>query len=152
MLLAWWGSFRISEILPKYAGQFNAAKDFLASDLTFHEEAVACWIRFPKVPKSTMGDTVEVWKVPERPDLDPVSALKAYLALRKDRFGDAEGLPVFLHENRNILSKEEFNKDLANLLDIYPQLKTKRDKWSGHSFRSGISTLLSRLGRNILSP
>ena len=32
------------------------------------------------------------------------------------------------------------------LLSIYPELQTERDKWSGHSFRAGLSTVLSVLG------
>ena len=89
---------------------------------------------------------MEVWTVLERPDLDPVLALKAYLNLRKERFSESEALPVFLHENGKIFAKDEFNRDLSALLATYPQLNTQRDKWSGHSLRSGISTLLSQLG------
>ena len=146
ILLAWWGSFRIGELLPKHKNEFNTDNVFLASDLTFSESSVSCWIRRPKVPKSPFGDTVEVWEVPNRPDLDPILALKCYLNYRKIQFGDAKALPLFLHEDGSILSKTEFNKDLSELLAIYPELKTNHDKWSGHSFRSGISTLISTLG------
>ena len=44
------------------------------------------------------------------------------------------------------MSKIEFNEDLTKLLSIYPDLDTNRDKWSGHSFRAGLSTILSVLG------
>ena len=143
--MAWWGSFRIGEIIPKSSSRFNSKKDLLASDLTFLGDSVACWIHAPKVPKSPQGDVVEVWKVPIRPDLDPVVALVAFLSARSEKFGSAEALPVFLHENGKIYSKNEFNLDLSTLLAVYPELDTKRDKWSGHSFRSGLSTLLSLL-------
>ena len=55
-------------------------------------------------------------------------------------------MPFFLHESGSIYSKVEFNKDLSELLATYPELQTQRDKWTGHSFRSGISTVLSMLG------
>ena len=32
----------------------------------------------PKVQKSPMGDTVEVWQVEDRPDLDPVKVEGEY--------------------------------------------------------------------------
>ena len=126
ILLAWWGSFRIGELLPKLSNRFNSEKDLLASDLTILDDSVACWIRAPKVPKSPQGDVVEVWKVPIRPDLDPVVALVAFLSARSEKFGSAEALPVFLHENGKIYSKNEFNLDLSTLLAVYPELDTKR--------------------------
>ena len=89
---------------------------------------------------------MEVFEVEERPDLDPLKALKTYISLRKDKIGEAEYLPLFLHENGQIFSKVEFNKDLKDLLSIYPQLSTDRDSWTGHSFRSGLATVLSTLG------
>ena len=116
ILLAWWGSFRIGELLTKQPNQFNADMDFLASDLTFIEGSVACWIRCPKIPKCPMGDTVEVWQVEQRPDLDPITALKVFMKLREGVFGKAEALPVFLHENGKLFSKAEFNQDLTKLL------------------------------------
>ena len=55
-------------------------------------------------------------------------------------------MPFFIHEDGTIFSKVEFNKDLSSLLAHYPELNTENDKWTGHSFRSGISTILSTLG------
>ena len=117
------------------------------SDLTIHDESVVVWLRSPKVLLDPAGSIVEVWKVEMRKDLDPITALLTFLDLRKKVFGTAEALPVFLHENGAIFSKQELNNDLKNLLSIYPELSTERDKWTGHSFRSGLSTILSVLGR-----
>ena len=60
-------------------------------------------------------------------------------------FGTAESYPLFLHEDGRIYSKEELNRDLAFLLSKYPELHTERDTWTGHSFRSGLTTVLSDL-------
>ena len=55
-------------------------------------------------------------------------------------------MPMFLHENGNIYTKVELNADLASLLALFPQLESPRDKWSGHSFRAGLATVLAVLG------
>ena len=82
ILLAWWGSFRIGELLHPSSHQICKDSGLLASDVTYHPSSIACWIRCPKVQKSPLGDTVEVWQVDMRPDLDPVRALKAFSTLR----------------------------------------------------------------------
>ena len=145
-MLAWWGSFRIGEILPKLSHQFDAKSNLLARDLTFNDDSVAVWIRSPKVWTSDTGVIVEVWRVESRPDLDPVVALLTFMQLREKVFGKAEDLPVFLLESGAIYSHSDLNRDLTELPALYPALNTSRDKWQGHSFRSGISTLLSVLG------
>lgn len=71
---------------------------------------------------------------------------KAYQRRRHGLFGDAEKYPLFLHENGSIYTKQELNKDLYYLLSKYPELISDRDSWSGHSFRSGLTTVLSVLG------
>ena len=55
-------------------------------------------------------------------------------------------MPMFLHENGNIYTKIELNSDLASLLALFPSLESPRDKWSGHSFRAGLATVLAKLG------
>ena len=89
---------------------------------------------------------VEVWKVEKRKDLDPVRVLSTFMRNRRGKFGEAENLPLFLHENGHIFSKRELNENLSMLLSHYPELSSNRDKWSGQSFRAGISTVLSMLG------
>ena len=75
-----------------------------------------------------------------------ITVLKASVKKRDGVFGDAKSYPRFLHENGSIYSKHELSKDLDILLAIYPELKTERDSWSGHSFRSVLTTVLSELG------
>ena len=93
-----------------------------------------------------MGDVVEVWGIPLRGDLDPLSTLKAYSKRRLDRFGSAESSPMFIHEDGSIYRKIELNSDLAYLLSTFPELENPRDQFSGHSFRAGLATILSVLG------
>ena len=146
VLVAWWGSFRIGELLPKAKHSFCPSSALLASDVTFKDNSVAIWLRSPKVEKEVTGDIVEVWDVPMREDLNPLRMLGAYVQRRREKFGEAETLPMFLHENGEIYTKLQLNTDLSNMLALYPELDTATDKWSGHSFRAGISTVLSLLG------
>ena len=115
-------------------------------DVKFNGDSVAFWIRSPKINRESLGDVVEVWRVPARQDLDPILALNAYMKRRQDRFTEAESSPLFLHENGSMYTKDELNKDLGILLSTYPQLNTEKDYWSGQSFRSGLTTVLSVLG------
>ena len=78
--------------------------------------------------------------------MDPVRALEAYNKRRPNFFEKIEDLPFFLHENGKIYTKVELNQDLAMLLSTFPELNNSRDKWTGHSFRAGISIILSVLG------
>ena len=109
-------------------------------------ESVAFWLRSPKIQKEATGDIVEVWGLASCPDLDPVKTLKAFVVRRSKIFGLSEEMPLFLHSDGTIYSKVELNQDLAKLLSIFPELDSPKDQWSGHSFRAGLSTVLSILG------
>ena len=136
----------MGELLGSKPNEFHASTNLLASDIKFHGDSLSVWLRNPKITKETTGDVVEIWPVPEKPNLDPILALKNYMSLREAVFGKAEDLPLFIHENGGIFTKQQMNSDLSALLSLYPELNTGRDKWTGHCFRSGLSTLLAVLG------
>ena len=98
ILNAWWGAFRIGELLPKTKNSFDPKSSLLASDITFNEGSVAFWLRSPKVEKQNTGDVVEVWELPSVDMLDPVKVLLSYSRKREKKFGPAEDKPMFLHE------------------------------------------------------
>ena len=56
MLLAYWGSFRLGELISKEKHSFNLETALLPTDLQFKEDCVTIWIRSPKMG----GDVVEV--------------------------------------------------------------------------------------------
>ena len=63
----------------------------------------------------------------------------AFLARRREVPGYGPNAPLFVDEVGAVYSKRQFNKDLKNLLAMYPELvESERDLWSGHSFREGI--------------
>ena len=98
--------------------------------------SLSFWLRNPKVWTSETGSVVEVWSVPEKPEVDPVAALLRFMNFRKEKFGDANPLPVFIHEDGKLLTSSEMNGLLRELLAFYPILaQSELDTWTGHSFR-----------------
>ena len=65
LLTAWWGSFRIGELLPKRRHNFDPLSTLLASDVKFHDNSAAFWIRSPKIERQKLGDIVEAGQVPK---------------------------------------------------------------------------------------
>ena len=146
MLLCYWGSFRMGELISQEKWKFDPLKALMPSDLQFKEDCLSVWIRSPKI-WSQGGDIVEVWKVSENEDMDPVLAVSRFLQFRNLAFGEANDKPVFLHQDGSLYTKAELNQDLRNLLAQYPALsRSGRESWSGHSFRAGLATLLTSLG------
>ena len=77
---AWWGSLRLGEILPEFSSMFNTDSTLLGSDLKFSTDgSISFWLRNPKVWTSDTGSVVEVWPVPEKPEVDPVAALSRFM-------------------------------------------------------------------------
>ena len=145
-LLAFWGSFRIGELCSRSASSFDPQTDLLGSDVTASSDSVLVWVRAPKVPSPT-GDFVEVWKVGQFPEVDPVPATTLWIETREQHFGYMPNLPFFLLSDGQAYSRVRFNKDLKELIATFPDLAgSPRDSWTGHSFRSGIATLLTALG------
>ena len=137
---------RIAELLCEFSNKHNKKDCLMPSDVKTDLDSVSFWLRSEKV-SSDLGNVVEVWSVKDREDLDPVLALKFYLGMRNEKFGYDDELPVFVHEDGSNLSRSEFNKVLQQLLDTFPELSSsERDSWSGHSFRSGLTTMLQTLG------
>ena len=101
---AFWGSFRLKEILSEFSGKFNPQSSFLASYLSFNVDgSINFWLCNPKVWSSDTGDVIEVWPVPQSPQLDPILALKAFLSHKKAVFGKAGNLPLFIHSDGEAL-------------------------------------------------
>ena len=69
------GGFRVSELLCEFRREFNPRYALMPSDILVEENSLSFWLRSEKVP-SRYGNVVEVWRLPEREDLDPVIAMK----------------------------------------------------------------------------
>jgi hypothetical protein len=132
---AFFGSFRISELLSHSGTTFN--EDTLVwSDVSFpDDESVMIHIRHPKSNKSG-GEIVQVFSF-DGHNCCPVKSLKrlnsAKLANRNQ--------PVFAFSDIEYLSKSSFNNIIASLL--HKHIPERRI--AGHSFRAGIPSALSAL-------
>ena len=135
---AFWGSLRCGEIFCKSKGPWDKKSDFLRSDLQLGYDQLKVWIRSPKVA-SDLGDIVEIFSVKDK-SVDPVVAMLHFLELRKEVHGEALDCPLFVEESGAPFTKSDFNKSLHQLVD--PFLDDDRDSITGHSFRSGLATLM----------
>ncbi len=131
--LAFFGSFRMSEILCPADNTYNA-DTLVWSDVIFHDtNSVTIKIRHPKSNRSG-GEKVDVFKFAGH-NCCPVKALLALQKLRKAKQHD----PVFAFSETEYLSKKHFNDVISCLLCKHiPDCRIL-----GHSFRAGIPSALS---------
>ena len=137
--------YRIGELLCEFRHGFNVKDSLMLSDIKLEVDSVSIWLRSEKVA-SDLGNVVEIWSLPEREDLDPVVALKSFLQRRSSLSSNIDA-PVFTLEDGSNLTKTKFNEELKKLLGEFPELtESPLDSWTGHSFRSGLPTILQSLG------
>ena len=143
---AFWGSLRIGEMLCDHPNTFSPTSDLLASDVIhMSPNSMALWLRDPKVPK-LFGDVVEVWSTPHFPDLDPFKAFSAFWNLRNNK-NFSLNKPLFLRADGRAFTHSSFSSTLNGLISHYSlELELTVNKWTGHSFRSGLPTLLQAAG------
>ena len=144
-LLAFWGSLRIGEILCKETASYSPISNLLGTDvLHMSSSSLAVWIRDPKIPK-TFGDVVEVWATPAFPDVDPFTAFCSYWGRRQRSSPLSQ--PLFLKADGRIFTHSFFSSTLQALISHYKlELELSANSWTGHSFRSGLPTLLQSAG------
>ena len=145
-MVAFWGSFRAGELLTDQVTTFSTKSDLLGSDvLHMSEDSFALWLRDPKVSKE-YGDVVELWKTPQFPNLDPWIAFSKYMAWRKTR-SFPSSWPLFLRADGMSFSHGYFDTSLKDMISHYSlELEIGWNKWTGHSFRSGLPTVLQTAG------
>ena len=141
-LLAFWGALRIGEILCPLAGAFDEQSSLLMSDVSISQKVTKLWIRSPKKCSPT-GDIIEIFPVPDV-TLDPIKAVVYFYEQRVKLHGSIGGTPFFIEEDGKCFTKRKFNKILVDLFK--PFLTDNRDKLTGHSFRSGLATLMEAAG------
>jgi hypothetical protein len=132
--LAFFGSFRLGEILCQERNKFS--KDTLVwSDITFNEdESVSVHIRHPK-SKRAGGEKVEVFSFTGQ-NCCLVAALKRLHGNRPDL---DNSLPVFAFSATEFLDRKFLSEVLKNKLEKHIPGHTA----CGHSFQAGIPSALS---------
>ena len=146
-VLSFFGSFRITEILPKKAKQVDPKFELLRRDITFSERKVGrSKMKFMtillKSPKEAKGNKepirVEVFATDNV--YCPVEAFRRY----EEFYGQIPNNNAAFRKsiNGDGISQAYFNRNLKRFFSPYVSYGTL----SGHSFRSGLSSLLGEAG------
>ena len=146
-VLAFFGSFRITEILPKKAKQVDPKFELLRRDITFSERKVGRnKLKFMTVmlksPKEAKGnrESIRVEIFATGNVYCPVEAFRRYEMF----YGQIPSNNAAFRKSINGegISQAYFNRNLKRFFSPYVSYGTL----SGHSFRSGLSSLLGEAG------
>jgi hypothetical protein len=136
-LLAFWGSFRLSEILPPSANRFDKFSDLQWKDLDIRADRVKVLLKSPKVANG-WENNVDIFPVPRR-FFCPVHWLKKLRVIQENRRMLQKKLPVFRLSGGEGLSRGVFLKIVKKSLSLSG---CSSEGISGKSFRSGIPSEL----------
>jgi hypothetical protein len=139
-LIAFWGCFRLAEILTKKTIAFDKHSDILWRDITFNDKVLFLNLKSTKTSNNKSVQVV-LCKTNKK-EFCPVHAMKKLKKKQKTLGIFNKKLPVFRKENGENLTKNFF------LQQVNKTLEEQTGKFSGKSFRSGIPTLLSKMEKN----
>lgn len=133
--VAFFGAFRIGELLAENENSFCPPDTLLWDDLKFRKDnSVLIHVKIDKC-RNTNGTYIDLFEF-EGQNCCPVKALKA---LKEKRF--CTGKPVFQFYNGKNLTKNMLNKVLHELLE--PIIGVSAYDISGHSFRAGLPAAMA---------
>jgi hypothetical protein len=136
--IAFFGSFRLSEILP--AGSSPFCIETLTWDrVTFtNRRSAIINIRFPKAVRKPQGDFVDIFEIPGK-SCCPFAALKKLHDLRQHN--SKTSLPVFSFFDGKPLSPKIFVETIKGFLSKH--IGANAENITGHSFRAAIPAALA---------
>jgi len=134
---AFFGSFRLGEILGKNEKSFNQAETLLWRDIKIRGDSILINIKIPK-SRNAKGEFVDLFEF-KMNNCCPVETMKK-LKLSKGKLGN-EASPVFCFDNGRILTPKTLTATVQSLLE--PVIGDSAKLISGHSFRAGIPSVLS---------
>jgi len=135
--MAFFGSFRIGELLPCNKNEFVPKETLLWGDITFRgEESILVHLNITK-NRSIHGETVDLFKYNEN-GLCPVSALQRWKRMSKNYA--SRDRPVFEFESGMLLTPLLFNKTLKDLLR--PHIGVRAEFFTSHSFRAALPSAM----------
>ncbi len=134
---AFFGSFRLGEILPKSEGIEPETLTWNRVHFTAKNSAVIN-IKFPKIIRNHAGDFVDIFEI-KNSTFCPYSALKNLADSNPQSV--LKNLPVFQFKNGRNLTVSVFTRTMVTLLSKHVGEHAK--KFSGHSFRAGIPSVLA---------
>jgi hypothetical protein len=133
---AFFGSFRLGELVPLSVNKFNRKDDLLWSDVSITNDSVTFRIKITK-NKSPSGEFVDLF-IQEGNKYCPV---KAILKLKSMNEHVDLHSPVFTLSDGSFLTSKKVNDTLYTLL--HPLIGEEAAAFSGHSFRAGLPSALA---------
>ena len=132
------GSFRIGEILSDKESSFDPTSCLLWKDILFRQDSILIHVKLPK-NRTEEGDYVDIFRFPE----ESCCPVRALLGLKNTKnMSKVSDKPVFAFENGKLLSANNFNLSIRNLLKKH--LGAKSMELSSHSFRAAIPSALAK--------
>lgn len=138
--VAFFGFFRMGELLPESERSFNQASHLSWGDVAVDDRLSPTMVRvhLKRSKCDQFGEGVDVIVGRTNNSLCPVTAMLAYMASR----GVAPG-PFFLSHERKVITKSHFVTVIRSVLEAegLPQ-----NQYAGHSFRIGAATAAAQAG------
>jgi hypothetical protein len=135
--VAFFGSFRLSEVLPNENPDSSETLTWDRIHFTDSDSAVIN-VRFPKAMKKPQGDFVDIFKIGNC-SFCPFSALKNLASISPDNI--ASNSAVFSFPNGTPLTAKHFVTSVQGLLGKH--IGSNALQLSGHSFRAAIPAALA---------
>ena len=139
-ITAFFGFFRLGELLPESANAFNEATDLAWGDVAVdnRQDPTMIQIHLKKSKTQQFGPGVDIVLGATGVPLCPVKAIVKYIAERGSQTG-----PFFLNPNKTAVTKSQFISRFRSILQLIglPQFD-----YAGHSFRIGAATTAASLG------
>ena len=136
--LAFFGSFRMGELLNSTITKVDLYTTLLWKDIKFNGKS---WLIHVKAPKTRTqeGEYIDIFPFPNH-NCCPVAALKKWNEISVHAKNPTN--PVFMMNNGNCLTQKNFNDTIRSLLCF--RLGDSCKNISGHSFRAGIPSALAK--------
>ena len=141
-VVAFFGSFRMGELISKRAGSFDPCLTLLNRDVGFTQctlkeneviPSVSFLIKSPKVERPGRGQKMELISISD--PLDPVSAISKYNSMKNTAGLLDPGMPFFVLESGACIHSDALNRLLRQ---SFSPLLDEKDSITNHSFRAGL--------------
>ena len=142
-VMAFFGFFRLGELLPDTGSTFDPKTDLAWGDLAVdsHTDTRTVKIHLKKSKCDQFGKGLDVYLGQTDLDLCPVTALLAYIETR----GSGPG-PLFVDSSQARITKLWF---IGQFRDVLATACLPQQEYAGHSFRIGAATTAASVGLTI---
>lgn len=145
--IAFAGCLRIHEILSKKQREYDPDITLLGEDVVLNHtkyknepiRILQIKIKSPKEDRIGVGKIIDIYE-----SSGPICPIRAFLRWEKLQTTRENKSPIFKLSDGTCLTGRKLNQLLKQFLE--PHLDYKKGKFSSHSFRAGMATLMGTLG------